>query len=64
MFDNLDSRNNDRPQGALDVAIRARAQEKAMAIIVADYRAENANRPSAKRKQNKGLLASLFAIFR
>jgi hypothetical protein len=64
MFDNHPANTSDRPRGALEIAIRARAREKSLALVVADFQAENSARPAAKKKQTKGLLTSLFAIFR
>ena len=58
MYENFPPAVNDRPRGALEVSARARVQEKNLALIVANYQTKK------KMSQKKGLLASIFAIFR
>ncbi len=64
MFDNSYSYSNARPRGALEVAIRARSQEKALALVVADYQTKKSSISIKKTSYKKGLIASFFAIFR
>lgn len=58
MFNDYVSPTNDRPRSALEVAIHAHAQEKNLALVVANYREDK------RMGQKKGLLASIIAIFR
>lgn len=64
MFDYPSSKTNDRPRGALEVAMHARNHEKALAMIIADYRADTFAQRARDHKHNRGLFASLFSIFR
>ncbi len=64
MFNDDFVHTNNRPRGALELALQARDKEKAQALVVADYQAENAARTKAKKNRNKGLLAILSGIFR
>lgn len=63
MFDYPSSKANDRPRGALEVAMRVRNHEKAQTMVIADYRADTFTRTARDHKRNWGLLANLFAIF-
>ncbi len=64
MFPDDFSHTNDRPRGALELALQARNKEKAQAMVIADYQAGNAGRGKTKTNQHKGLLAILFGMFR
>ena len=62
MFNNDYTINNDRPRGALEVAIRARKKERILALLVADYQGKKSARPEKKGNSLKGLLAALFML--
>ena len=63
MFNDDYSKPHARPRGALEVAIRARKQERALALMVADYQEKQSSRPDKKSKQNRGFLATFLANF-
>ncbi len=62
MYDEFHFNNNPRPAGALEVASRARAQEKASALLMAEMRAEQA--PRQRHNFFKGVLTALLTSLR
>ncbi len=64
MYNEFNFNHNPRPAGALEVASRARIQEKAQALMVAEIQAENT--PSRKQRPNffKGVLTALLTSLR
>ncbi len=62
MFNEYSVNNNPRPTGALEVASRARAQEKASALLMAEMRAEQA--PRLRHNFFKGVLTALLTSLR
>ncbi len=63
MYENYYSNNNIPARGAKEVAMRARQQEKEMALLKAEYKAEYA--PIRRRSTNfiTGMLYGLLSIF-
>ncbi len=62
MFNEYNVNNSHRPTGALEVASRARAQEKASALLMAEMRAEQA--PRQRHNFFKGVLTALLTSLR
>ncbi len=63
MYENYNSNNNIPVRGAKEVAIRARQQEKEMALLNAEYKADYA--PIRRRSANffTGMVYGLLSIF-
>ncbi len=64
MFNEYSVNNNPRPTGALEVASRARAQEKAYSLLMAEMRADQAPRQGKRTNFFKGVLTALLTSLR
>lgn len=64
MFNEYNFNNHPRPAGALEVASRARAQEKALALLMAEMRADSAPRHGKRPNFLKGVLTALLTSLR
>ncbi len=53
-----DNYNNNRSSGALEIAMRARAREKQMALMTASFQAEQNN--TGKKNSARGFLAQIL----
>ena len=58
--------NNSHPraEGAFEIEIRVRAQEKKMALLNAEYKDEEAGRPKQTNKPSQGMFAGLMALLK
>ncbi len=64
MFNEYQVSHNPRPTGALEVASRARAQEKASALLIAELRADKSPHSSRRTNFFKGVLTALLTSLR
>ncbi len=64
MFNEFNTSSNPRPTGALEVASRARAQEKASALLMAEMQAEQNPHKGKRPNFLKGVLTALLTSLR
>ena len=62
--DNYISQKNALPQGALEIAVRARKQEKELALMNEVIKAETPVQPKSRSNPLRSLVVSFFALVR